>query len=116
MYLNIENVTTTGRPRNYSVYVNLPEGASADVRTKHYAGEMPTFGARESSRPDATHPGGVHYTFDVTEIVRSLEAAGSWDPTKVHVVFVPEEDLPSAAFGAVEPPPIHVGRISFYAQ
>ena len=116
IYLNIENVTGSGRARRYSVYLNVPEGSDPASHAELYAGDLPMFGVVESSRSDATHAGsGLHYTLDVSDIVRRLESTGAWDPKNVRVSFVPKPwgSAPQRALRAVDHE-IHVGRVSLY--
>lgn len=74
------------------------------------------FGVVEASRADENHPGsGLHYTLDVTDVVRELESAGSWDPDNFRVAFIPKRRRGTAAL-ALRPNDheIHVGRVSLY--
>jgi tyrosinase len=116
IYLNIENITGTGKPVSYSVYLNVPPGESAEDHPELFAGVLPMFGVAEASRPDENHPGsGLHYALEVSEIVRRLESRQAWDPANVQITFVPRRRArvaESAAEAAVAP--IQVGRVSLY--
>jgi tyrosinase len=119
VYLNIENITGTGAPTSYAVYVNLPPGANAHEHQELYAGLLPMFGVAEASRADQTHPGsGLHYSLEIGDVVRTLEARNAWDPTKLRVTFVPEEtepDEPEPGFASLTAKqPIRIGRVSLY--
>ena len=116
IYLNIENVTGSGRARVYSVYLNVPEGSDPASHAELYAGDLPMFGVVEASRADARHPGtGLHYRLDVTTLVQALESKGAWDPQKVRVSFAPKPwgSGPKGAPRASDHE-IHVGRVSLY--
>ena len=119
VYLNFENITGSGQPVSYYVFVNVPPNSNPDEHDELYAGILPMFGVPEASRSDAEHGGsGLHYSLDVTGIVSTLQAKNEWDPKKVQVTFVPVEPQaePSAAREAVAAPAasIQVGRVSLY--
>jgi hypothetical protein len=71
------------------------------------------FGVVEASRRTSTHSGsGRDATFDITRVVRSLSAAGQWNPQSLQVSFTPVPD----ARGNVAQGDVKVGRVSlFYA-
>lgn len=115
VYLNLENITGSGDPVSYAVYLNVPAGEAAEQHPELFAGILPMFGVAEASEADANHPGsGLHYALEVGDIVRRLEARHAWDPDKVQITFVPRKV--SAAAGAFEATaaPIRVGRVSLY--
>jgi tyrosinase len=118
IFLNIENITGTGKARGYSVYVNVPEGADPAAHPELHAGDLPMFGVAEASRADETHPGnGLHYSLDITDVVRNLEAKGQWDAADVRVSFVPKrapQGSARALAGPAKDHEIHVGRVSVY--
>ena len=114
VYLNVENITGTSKPVSYGVYLNVPEGEQPERHTELFAGVLPMFGLAEASQRDADHAGsGLHYTLDITELVRRLEAQGGWNPENVRVTFVPRR---AGAQPGLEAPaqPIQVGRVSVY--
>jgi len=117
IYLNAENVTGSGGPTSYAVYLNLPPGEDPEQHPDRYAGLLPMFGVREASQVDRNHPGsGLRYSLDVTDVVRTLKAGNDWDPNDLRVTFVPDDepgaaDQPLAAAAAA---PIVVGRVSVY--
>jgi len=95
VYLNIENITGSGAPTSYAVYVNVPQGDSPQQHQELYAGLLPMFGLTEASRTDQTHNGsGLNYALEISDIIRTLEARSDWDPSKLRVTFVPEEVAP----------------------
>jgi tyrosinase len=119
VYLNIENITGSGAPTSYAVYVNLPPGASPADHPDLYAGLLPMFGVAEASRADASSTGsGLHYALEIGDVVRTLEARPDWDPSRLQVTFVPEEIEPDAPEpggpALIAKLPIRVGRVSLY--
>jgi tyrosinase len=117
VYLNVENITGAGGPTSYAVYLNVPPGEDPEQHPDLYAGLLPMFGVREASRVDRNHPGsGLHYSLDVTNVVRTLQAQNAWDPNDLRVTFIPDDepvatDRPLAAAAVA---PIQVGRVSLY--
>jgi hypothetical protein len=117
MYLNVENITGPHHHTSYSVYLNLPSGEAGSKHPELLAGNMALFGVAQASRSTDKHAGsGLHYAFEVSKVVRRLEAKGDWDPKNIRVSFVP--DYPDAAAErtlSVEPAKtLKVGRISLY--
>jgi tyrosinase len=114
--LNIENVTGSGKPTSYRVYLNLPEGATAEGHPERYVGLLPMFGVATASRPSARSTGsGLRYTFDITAVVQTLRDAGDWDPNALRVSFVPEPEIASLE-SVASVPPIQVGRVSLFVS
>jgi tyrosinase len=115
IYLNLENVKGPRHPTSYSVFVNLPPGESPDKHPELLAGNMPLFGLAEASRPDEQHPGsGLHYAYEVGDIVRTLQDKGDWDPKNVRVTFVPDYEVAGRADESGGARAVQVGRISLY--
>ena len=113
VFLNLENITSTGVPDSYAVFVNLLPGANPEAHPELYAGLLPMFGVAESSVARSEHPGdGVHYSLEITDIVRTLEARGDWKPDELRVTFVPER--PEAARRSTSGASVQVGRVSLY--
>ena len=112
VYLNLENITGTGDPVSYAVYLNVPEGERPEDHPELFAGVMPMFGVAEATQADGAHSGsGLHYALEVGAIVRELSSRQAWDPAHVRVAFVPRST--NAAESATEHP-IQVGRVSIY--
>ncbi len=117
VYLNAENITGSGGPTSYAVYLNLPPGEDPEQHPDRYAGLLPMFGVREASQVDRAHPGsGLRYSLDVTNVDRTLEARNDWDPNDLRVTFVPDDEpgAPDRSLAAAVVPPILVGRVSLY--
>jgi tyrosinase len=114
-YLTLENVTgTTLGAGKYAVYVNLPDGADREERKARRAGRMSTFGVVEESRSDDEHSGsGITFSFDITDIVKRLEASGEWDASNVRVTIEPRKrrEGDAAPGGGVQ-----VGRVGVYVE
>jgi tyrosinase len=114
LFLNIENVTSAGQPDSYAVYVNLPPGADPEAHSELYAGLLPMFGVAESTDTEREHSGnGLHYSLEITDVVRVLEARSDWDPDEMRVTFVPERPSTGRETAAVGSP-VQVGRVSLY--
>ncbi len=113
VFLNIENITSPGKPESYQVYLNLPPGADPAEHRELYAGLLPMFGVAESTDAAGDHPAtGLHYTLEITEVVRTLEAQGEWNPDEMRVTFVPKRR--GGAGAAAASTPVQVGRVSLY--
>jgi tyrosinase len=113
IFLNIENITSSGIPGSYLVFINLPEGADPEAHEELYAGILPMFGVAEATEATQNHPGdGLHYSLDITDIVKTLEARNDWDPDNLRVSFVPERR--GSAFEKASASPVQVGRVSIY--
>lgn len=115
-YLNIENITGAGGASSYEVYVNLPPGSDPRQHRELLAGILPMFGLAEATRPDRDHPGsGLHYTLEISDLAKRLEARNEWDPGSLQVTFVPRRTT-IATESAEEAPvaPVTVGRVSLY--
>jgi tyrosinase len=111
-YLNLENVTGTGRLAKYDVYIDVPPpGQETGGRQGLLAGGLSTFGVQKASRPGGPHGGsGITTVLDITDLVERLRREGRWDETRLHVTFVRRG-------GAGRQPPasnLRVGRVSVY--
>lgn len=112
IYLNLENITGSGDPVSYAVYLNVPGGERPEDHPELFAGVLPMFGVAEASQSDDAHPGsGLHYALEVGAIVRALESRQAWDPNNVQITFVPRSTSVTETAAAQ---PIHVGRVSIY--
>ncbi len=109
VYLNLENITGSGRPGGYGVYLNAADSANPPAQSDPcFAGTLPMFGVQAASGSDLLHQGsGLTYVLDVTSVVEHLKAAGTWDAHNLRVTFAPLRAGQSA-------PDLQVGRISLY--
>lgn len=117
IYLNVENITGPHHHTSYSVYLNLPPDAQPSKHPELLPGNMPLFGVAQASRATDKHAGsGLHYAFEVSKLVRKLEAKGDWDPKNIRVSFIPDyEDAAAERTLSVEPKKtLQVGRVSLY--
>ena len=117
IYLNVENITGPHHHTSYSVYLNLPPGEDASKHPELLAGNMSLFGVGQASRSTEKHAGsGLHYAFEVSKVVRKLEAKGDWDPKNIRITFIPDfADAEAERTLSVEPKKaLQVGRISLY--
>jgi hypothetical protein len=109
VFLNIENLTSPKRVSAYDVYLNVPSGEDPQNHDDRFVGRIPMFGLVEATRAQGKHPGsGMHYTLEVTDLVRRLSAAPGWDPCNLRVSFVPARKVAGAQVG--------VGRVSLYVE
>ena len=124
VFLKVENVKGSRLPADfYLVHVNAPADADPAELEDRRAGYISTFGVPEASRSDEEHPGsGLTYSFDITNVVRRLEAAGEWDPAHLRVTFTPEPEsvgehrhrLSEGLSEGLAEGDLEVGRISIY--
>jgi tyrosinase len=106
-YLRVENVT--GRRPEASAYgVYLDAGEAAEPLR---VGTIAAFGILEASRSDETRDGtGITDAFDITDVVRELEARKAWDAATARVTIEPVDAGGQRAPGG----DVRAGRISFY--
>ena len=70
---------------HYEVYINLPQGAEPDHKSKYFIGNLSFFGFGPQARGDHKP---VH-TYDISETIKELKASGEWqDGQKPKVTFV----------------------------
>jgi tyrosinase len=114
-YLHIENVVSKKSHATYEVYVNLPEKPSAEDYKDHYAGAMYLFGVVRASTRSARHAGnGLHFSFDITDLVNRLSETNAWDEQNVRVSFVPRSSGGQVRAAVAEHDPTKIGRISIH--
>lgn len=109
VFLTLENVTATDLGAgSYTVYVNAPETESTPPE-ENQAGKVSTFGLMEASRTDDVHGGsGATYSFEITDLVRGLEAQSRWDPDDLTVTIVPSDPGAGGSGG------VRVGKVGIY--
>jgi tyrosinase len=120
VYLNLENITGTGNPGDYKVYVHLPNNDKESM----LAGVLTTFGLERASNPELSHGGsGIHHVFDITKLADAIGlTAGT--ANQLQVSFVREGRRPattrmpagleSFVRRAAPDAAIKVGRVSVY--
>ncbi len=138
MYLNITDIEGSRNPGVvFGVYLNLPDdrlpednppadpadsaGDRADNTTAadHLAGLISFFGIEDSDPATAAatrkEPHGMRYSFDVTDVVERLQAAGHWPADAMRVTLLPvtQDDDPEA-LSAAAPPSVRVGTFNLY--
>ncbi|MBX9268025.1 hypothetical protein [Chromobacterium violaceum] len=107
-YLRVERITGKGMPPGYEIYLHPPGENQPSRREELCAGVLPLFGLDKASRQGAGHAGtGLHYVFDVTELMERLEREPGWDPQDLRVTFVPRRQPRQDA-------EVRVGRVSLY--
>jgi tyrosinase len=96
-FLNIENITGSGPPGSYEIYVN-----------GEFVGTLPLFGIAEQSSDEGTHGGsGLTIVREITDVATKLQGEGKWNEADLDVAFVP---LRPVAEGS----DVRIGRISVY--
>jgi hypothetical protein len=126
IYLSVEDIEMERHPGViYAIYLNLP-GAGPDTPqdSAHMAGFLSFFGVSHSR----LEPRGGHASprreFDVTGVVKRLQAGGRWDPQTVTVTFVPVGLEPPEGYtgepqpvtGAAEGAHVRLGRVALTAE
>jgi len=127
IYLNVEDIDAPHNPGLvYGVYVNAPQGATADERQQYHVGNVSLFGieaVKDPARPHALP--GLKHTFNISHVVSRLKAANRWNPATINVTFEPvvpvqrpapgmgiAEDMPQLRDAANTP--IRIGRVSLF--
>jgi hypothetical protein len=84
---------------NYSIFLNLPEGAAGDPAGPCYVGRLSFFGRVQGEGGAGADPDrGERQAYDVTTLVRDQLAAGRWPADGPTVTLVPAGlVLPSGA-------------------
>ena len=120
MFLQIDDVRGTENPGvTYAVYVNLPDGADPDDDPDtHYVGNVSLFGieATNDLSRDVHGSNGLSFTFEITDLARTQQDAGRWDPSQLTVTFVPIRGRTHRGVPMPDLPPVSVGRIGVYVQ
>ncbi|MEA3013917.1 MAG: tyrosinase [Sphingomonadales bacterium] len=107
-FLNIENITGSGPPGSYEIYVNVPEGEDPAKHPENFVGTLPLFGIGEQSSEEGTHGGsGLTIVREITDLANKLQSEGKWNESDLDVAFVP---LRPVAEGS----DVRIGRISVY--
>lgn len=107
-FLNIENITGSGPPGNYEIYINVPEGEDPQDHPEHSVGTLPLFGIGEQTSEEGTHGGsGLTIVREITDLVKRLQSEGNWNEADLDVEFVPLQPV-------AEGSDVKIGRISVY--
>ena len=106
--LHIDGITSDQRAPTFTVYLEVPEGATTEQHPELEAGNLGFFGLEQSSAKDGKHGGqGLSIRLDVTKVFALLAARRDWDNRHLRVLFVPGPwDVPV--------PQIRVGRVSLH--
>jgi tyrosinase len=120
--LHLENIEAQRNPGSvYGIYVNLPEGADAQQRADHYAGNLSFFGIEHANEPPGDeHRHGMRISTDITDLARHLKEQGQWKDGALDVTLLPIRTIPPK--GAAQAPslttatheetPVTIGRVS----
>ena len=121
VFLNLENITGTGGPGDFTVFVDLPDDDQPPV----FVGMMTTFGLERASNAESFHGGsGLSQIFEITDAAERLRLTDA-STAKVQVSFVREtpiasdEAAPEGLLEFVRPmaeAAIKVGRVSLFYQ
>jgi tyrosinase len=119
VYLSLENITGTGIPGDYKVYLDMPD----DNKDPVLAGVLTTFGLERASDPKRSHGGsGLSHVFDITALAGPLGLTqGTVDRLQISFVregVAPaEEGAPQGLDDYVQArpkPAIKVGRVNLF--
>lgn len=120
VWLQLENITGTGAPGNYNVYVDFAD----DHRPRAWVGLLSTFGIERASKPSDKHPGGgLSVAFDITALATEMGIQrGNVNQLKIDFerITPPQkyEDLPDdladLAEGLNRPASVKVGQVGLY--
>ncbi|AVR97182.1 tyrosinase family protein [Pseudoduganella armeniaca] len=103
LYLSIESVRGSAPCPVVEVYVNVPDGGTPQ-HAERLAGSLVLFGLNVASQP--AHGGnGLSYVLDITDLAQRLTDAGEFDPQRLRVTLVPEEQVSAAT-------PLTIDRIA----
>jgi tyrosinase len=116
VYLVLQNVRGTRlQQRTFTVHVGLEPGADPSEHPDLRAGKFSTFGVVESSSDSGGESGaGVTITFDISEIVRILEAQGAWDPATLRVTVTPDPPTDPGPLGLDDESDLAIGQIGVF--
>ncbi|HEX5761021.1 MAG TPA: tyrosinase family protein [Thermoanaerobaculia bacterium] len=92
----------------YEVYLNLPAGATPDPKSPNYVGTVALFDHPEHARE-------LTRSFDVTDEVAKLKAAGQWTG-ELNVTFVPGEAEQALTAAAGSGPFVSVRKVLIQEQ
>jgi tyrosinase len=95
LYLVLKDLQTNAQPGVlYDIYLDLPESASTKEGNANYVGSINFFDAEHPAHADA--PSQKFYSFDVTDLARSLQSKGGV-PEKPTVTIAPAGEAADTA-------------------
>jgi tyrosinase len=115
-YLNLENVTGSGQPGTYDVYIDAtPPGQQPDIQRAIFVGSLSTFGIEAASRKTGSHAGsGLTTVLEITDQLEMLRTQRGWDNSRLHVLLAKEPPGGADSAERISPLNLKVGRISVY--
>jgi hypothetical protein len=109
MYLVVKDLHTNVQPGVlYNIYLDLPEGASANEESPNYAGTIDFFDAHAGHGASAATSNQKFFSFDITDVAKRLQSKNALD-AKPTVTIAPVGE-PTANSSPV------VGQISLIEQ
>jgi tyrosinase len=109
MYLVVKDLHTNLQPGVlYNIYLDLPEGASANEESPNYAGTIDFFDAHAGHGASAASSNQKFFSFDITDVAKRLQSKNGLD-AKPTVTITPVGE-PTANSSPV------VGQISLIEQ
>jgi tyrosinase len=118
VYLSLENITGTGAPGNYKVYLEMPGAGEPAL-----AGILTTFGLDRASDPNREHGGsGLNHVFDITALAPKIGLTdGTVSQLKLRFVRTGRTPTTESAPPGLEsfvqpeqPPSIKVGGVKLF--
>jgi len=116
MYLTIENATAAERP-SASYRVVLDMGTPGDPTDDFVVGYASFFGIELASGVDGDQvPHGMSFTYEITNVVATLQDRGLWDANLVRVAFEPMPGLDGSMEDVGAGTDISVEAIRVYSE
>jgi tyrosinase len=116
--LNLEGIAIDAVPEGYyEIYLNLPAGMPPEHRSPFYVGNLALFGLGRhvvSGQTGAPEHEAANQTFDITHVVRQLQAIDAWDERPVAVTLVPRAAIPPPGMAPDEAlaTPVRIQRLT----
>jgi Protein of unknown function (DUF_B2219) len=97
VYLVLRDLRTNTQPGVlYNLYLGLPSDKDANTADKHFVGSINFFNAAVAPDPAKAAQSKTFYSFDITSLLKSIEAAGDLGDTVV-LTIVPAGNADSTA-------------------